>query len=51
MERNLDLGHVQQKLAEAHFYLAKMTERERQLVGEPFSHYLSAFPRRRDVSP
>jgi hypothetical protein len=43
MERNLDLGQVQQKIAEAHLFLAKMTERERQLVGEPFNHYLSAF--------
>jgi hypothetical protein len=42
-EKILNIGHVHEKIAEAHLFLAKMKEQERQLVGEPFSHYLSAF--------
>jgi hypothetical protein len=39
----LDLSQTREKLAEAHLFLAKMMERERQLTGEPFNSYLSAF--------
>ena len=39
----MDLGQVHQKIAAAHLFLAKMIEQERQLIGEPFTHYLSAF--------
>ena len=43
MKRNLNLVHVREKLAEAHLFLMKMIERERQLTGEPFVSYLNAF--------
>ena len=39
----MDLSHVREQLAEAHLFLAKMIERERQLTGEPFTSYLNAF--------
>jgi hypothetical protein len=39
----LDIGQVQGKLAEAHHFLNKMIKRERQLIGEPFKDYLTAF--------
>jgi hypothetical protein len=39
----LDSSHVREKLAEAHLFLSKMIERERQLTGEPFNSYLNAF--------
>jgi hypothetical protein len=39
----MDLGKVQQKLAAAHHFRNKMIERERQLIGEPFKDYLTAF--------
>jgi hypothetical protein len=41
----LDFARVQKKLAEAGFFLGKMTEQERRTIGdkEPFDYYLSAF--------
>jgi len=39
----LDRAQVHRKLEEACLFLGKMTERERQLLGEPFDCYLSAF--------
>ncbi len=45
MEGKLDLARVHKKIAEAHFFLGKMTEQERRVAGdrEPFDYYLSAF--------
>ena len=41
----MDLAGVHKKLAEAHFFLGKMTQQERRVVGDrqPFDYYLSAF--------
>jgi hypothetical protein len=39
----LDRAQIHVNLAEAASFLAKMIEQERQLIGEPFTHYLSAF--------
>jgi hypothetical protein len=39
----LDRAQLHQKLVQAHLFLNKMIERERQLIGEPFSSHLSAF--------
>ena len=47
----MDLARVHKKLAEAQFFLGKMTEQERRIFGggdprepfEPFDYYLSAF--------
>lgn len=41
----MELTRVYKKLAEAQFFLGKLTERERQMIGdrEPFDYYLSAF--------
>jgi hypothetical protein len=52
MEGALGLSRVQKKLAEAQFFLGKMTEEDRRIFGhgglstepfEPFDYYLSAF--------
>jgi hypothetical protein len=45
MEVKMDLARVHKKVAEAHFFLGKMTEQEPRIIGdkEPFDHYLSAF--------
>jgi len=46
MEREMDLTGVHKKIAEALFFLGKMTEQERRVGGddrEPFDFYLSAF--------
>jgi hypothetical protein len=46
MEEKMDLARVQKKIAEARFFLGKMTEQERRVGGddrEPFDFYLSAF--------
>jgi hypothetical protein len=43
LEAKLNLSHVREKLAEVHFFLAKMIEREQQLIGESFNSYLNAF--------
>jgi hypothetical protein len=41
----MDLTRVHKKIAEAHFFLGKLTEEERRLIGdkEPFDYYLRAF--------
>jgi hypothetical protein len=41
----MDLTRVHKKIAEAQFFLGKMTEQERQIAGDkqPFDYYLSAF--------
>jgi len=41
----MDLAPVHKKIAEAHFFLGKMTEQEPRIIGdkEPFDYYLSAF--------
>ena len=41
----MDLTRVYKKLAEAQFFLGKLTEQERKMIGdmEPFDYYLSAF--------
>jgi hypothetical protein len=45
MEVKMDLARVHKKIAEAHFFLGKMTEQEPRIIGdkEPFDYYLSAF--------
>jgi hypothetical protein len=43
LEAKLNLSHVREKLAGVHFFLAKMIEREQQLIGESFNSYLNAF--------
>jgi hypothetical protein len=46
MEEKMDLARVQKKIAEARFFLGKITEQERRVGGddrEPFDFYLSAF--------
>src|SRR5271165_1664814 len=45
MDRKMELTRVYKKLAEAQFFLRKLTEQERQMIGdmEPFNYYLSAF--------
>lgn len=46
MEGKLDLARVHKKLAEAQFFLGKMTEQDRRMFlgdGEIFDYYLSAF--------
>jgi hypothetical protein len=41
----MDLTRVHKKIAEAHFFLGKLTKQEPRLLGdkEPFDYYLSAF--------
>jgi hypothetical protein len=41
----LDLSRIKSKIAEAEFFLGKMTLQEQRLIGprEPFDYYLSAF--------
>jgi hypothetical protein len=45
MDDTLDLSRVHKKLAEAQFFLGKMEDQERRIIGdrEPFDYYLSAF--------
>jgi hypothetical protein len=45
MEGMMDLTRVHKKLAEAQFFLGKITEQDRRIMGdrEPFDYYLSAF--------
>jgi len=45
MDRKMELTRVYKKLAEAQFFLRKLTEQERLMIGdmEPFDYYLSAF--------
>jgi hypothetical protein len=44
-ESEMDITQVNKKIAEARFFLRKMAEYERRIIGdrEPFDYYLSAF--------